>query len=282
MNATAFPEFHHEAMATTFAIVIADHPAEYARQAAAAAFRELDRLESELSRYVESSDIARANRLAYGETIRIGEDALHCLLLAADASLATHRAFDATYASERPASQSPEAPLFTLDPASHTLTSHATHLHLDLGAIGKGFALDRMAAQLTEWAITTACLQSGGSTALALAAPAGLTGWLIGIGDGPTHRLLSLHHVALSGSGIAVQGAHLIDPRTRAPSAHTTRTWALAPTAALSDALSTAFFILPDSDIATFCHAHPTIGAARAHSDTRLTAYGTLNALIAP
>lgn len=276
MNAPAVPEFHHEAMATTFAIVIADHPPEYARQAAAAAFRELDRLESELSRYVESSDIARANRLAPGETIRIGEDALHCLLLAADASLATHRAFDAAYASERSADQPAEAPLFTLDPAAHTLTSHAARLHLDLGAIGKGYALDRMAAQLAEWAVTTACLQSGGSTALALAAPAGQTGWSIGIGDGATHRTLSLSHVALSGSGIAVRGAHLIDPRTGEPSAHTTRTWALAPTAALSDALSTAFFILPDADIAAFCKAHPHVGAARAHSDTHLTTYGTL------
>ncbi len=282
MNTPAFPEFHHEAMATTFAIVIADHPAEYARQAAAAAFRELDRLESELSRYIESSDIARANRLACGETIRIGDDALHCLLLAADASLATHRAFDAAYASERSSGQPLGAPLFTLDPAAHTLTSQAARLHLDLGAIGKGYALDRMAAQLTEWAITTACLQSGGSTALALAAPTDRTGWSIGIGDGPTHRLLSLSHVALSGSGIAVQGAHLIDPRTREPSAHTARTWALAPTAALSDALSTAFFILPDTDIAAFCQAHPTIGAARSQSDIQLNAYGTLTALTTP
>lgn len=45
----SFLEFQHEAMATTFVIHIAGHPVEYARQAAAAAFRELDRLEEELS-----------------------------------------------------------------------------------------------------------------------------------------------------------------------------------------------------------------------------------------
>ncbi len=273
-------EFHHEAMATTFAIVIADHPADYARQAAAAAFRELDRLENELSRYVESSDIARANRLACGETIAIGEDALNCLLLAADASLATARAFDPAYASAPAPDQPADAPRFTLDPAAHTLTSHAARLHLDLGAIGKGYALDRMAAQLSEWAVSAACLQSGGSTALALAAPTGASGWPIGIGDGATHRLLPLTHAALSGSGIAVQGAHLIDPRTSSPSAHVTRTWALAPTAALSDALSTAFFILPDAEIAAFCATHPEIGAARARSETSLTLYGTLTAQV--
>lgn len=271
-----WPEFHHEAMATTFAIVIADHPRDYARQAAAAAFRELERLESELSRYVDSSDISRANRLARGETIVIGEDALECLLIAADASLATDRAFDPAYASERAPDQPADAPLFTLDPAALTLTSHAPRLHLDLGAIGKGYALDRMAAQLAEWAITTACLQSGGSTALALAAPSGHAGWPVGIGDGPTHRVLSLTHVALSGSGIAVQGAHLIDPRTRAPAPRTTRTWALAPSAALSDALSTAFFVFNESDLAAFCAAHPGIGAASARSPTELVLHGAL------
>jgi FAD:protein FMN transferase len=272
-----WPEFHHEAMATTFAIVIADHPRDYARQAAAAAFRELDRLESELSRYVESSDIARANRLARGETISIGEDALQCLLLAADVSLATNRAFDAAYASERAPDQPAATPLFTLDPAAHTLTSHAARLHLDLGAIGKGYALDRLAAQLSEWAVATACLQSGGSTALALAAPSGHAGWPVGIGDGPTHRTLSLARVALSGSGVAVQGAHLIDPRTAQTAARTRRTWALAPTAALSDALSTAFFILSDSEIAAFCAAHPEIGGAFTASDGALIAHGPLN-----
>ena len=271
-----WPEFHHEAMATTFAIVIADHPRDYARQAAAAAFRELDRLESELSRYVESSDIARANRLAPGETISIGEDALNVLLIAADASLATHCAFDAAYASVRFANQPPDTALFTLDPAAHTLTSHTDRLHLDLGAVGKGYALERLAAQLHEWGITAACLQSGGSTALALEPPAGHLGWPIGIGEESTHRILTLAHIALSGSGIAVQGSHLIDPRIGSACQRTTRTWALAPTAALSDALSTAFFVLSDVEIAAFCANHPEIGAATATNPSQLVMHGAL------
>ena len=145
--------FRHEAMATYFEIAIADHAAEYARQAATAAWRELDRLESELSRYVESSDIARANRLPRGETITIGDDALESLLLAAELSVVTRRAFDAAYASVRPPDALPDAPLFTLDPATHSLTSHAAKLHLDLGAIGKGYALDCLATVLGDWGI---------------------------------------------------------------------------------------------------------------------------------
>lgn len=271
-----WPTFRHEAMATHFEIVIAGQSESYARQAAAAAFRELERLEGVLSRYVESSDIGRANRLARGETIAIGDDTLECLLLAADASIATGRAFDPAYASERAPDLPADAPPFTLDPAAHTLTSQAVRLHLDLGAIGKGFALDRLAETLREWDVLAACLNSGGSTALALAPPAAATGWPVGLGEGKAHRMLPLVHGALSGSGTAVKGAHLIDPRTGEPAVRTTRAWAFAPEAATADALSTAFFVMGEAGIARFCDAHPGIGAATVSPRRGLLAYGAL------
>ncbi len=269
--------FEHEAMATTFEIFIDGHDPAYARQAAAAAFRELDRLESELSRYIESSDIARANRLASGESITIGEDALHCLLVAGEVSAATQRTFDPAYASQPSPDTAPDAPLYSLDPAAHTLTSHAARLHLDLGAVGKGYALDRLAATLREWDIASALLQSGGSTALALAAPAGQTGWSVGLGENESYRTFPLAHAALSGSGIAVKGEHLVDPRTGRPTARRQRVWALAANAAVSDALSTAFFIMTDAHISAFCSAYPETGAAIQLPNGDLACHGTLD-----
>ena len=272
-----WPEFQYEAMATTFALLIADQPAEYARQAAAAAWRELDQLESELSRYVESSDIARTNRIANGETIALGESALECLLLAAGISVATNRAFDVAYASQGIV---PGQPPYTLDPENHTLTSHCAQLHLDLGAVGKGYALDRLAALLREWQIEAACLQSGGSTALASGVPRGSAGWPVGLGEGESRRVVLLNHAALSGSGIAVKGEHLIDPRTSKAAPRMNRAWAFAPTAALSDALSTAFFVLSDPEIAEFCFANPEIGAAISGPDGALKIHGALKPLL--
>lgn len=275
--------FPHEAMATHFEVAIAGQAYDYAHQAAEAAFRELDRLETILSRYVESSDIARANRSARGATIAITHETLECLMIAADVSLATHRAFDPAYASDRPPELAADLPPFTLDPAAHTLTSQADVLHLDLGAVGKGFALDRMADILRDWGVTSACLNAGGSSVLALATPPTpeTRGWDVGLGEGRGRRVISLLAASLSGSGIAVKGSHLIDPRTGLPAVRTNRVWAYATDAAQADALSTAFFVMNEAEIAALCTAHPQVGAALAAPGEELIVHGALRALVA-
>lgn len=265
-----WPVFNHEAMATTFQIFVAGRSAVYARQAAAAAFRELDRLEGELSRYLTTSDIARVNQLKSGESLVLGEDALQCLLGAAQVSALTDRAFDPAYATPRTAGS--DEPLFALDPATHTLTSLTGRLHLDLGAVGKGYALDRMADVLAEWDIASACLQSGGSTALALAAPPDATGWAIGVAD----EVRYFTHRAVSASGLAVQGEHLIDPRSRAPAGRTRRVWSFADNAAEADALSTAFFVMSDADVTDFCRQHAGYGAVLTRPDGSAQSLGVV------
>lgn len=277
----SLPTFQHEAMATYFELVIAHPSFEYARHVATAAWREVDRLETELSRFQETSAISRANTLARGESATLTEDAFECLLVAADVSLATGRAFDPAYASLRPTGLAPDCPPFTLDPATHAITSLTDSLRLDLGAVGKGYALDRIAALLAEWEISSALLNAGGSSLLGFGAPnPDFTGWPVDIGAASGYREITLHSTSLSGSGTAVKGSHLLDPRTGAPAPRTRRTWALAGTAAQADALSTAFFVMTDADIATFCAAHPTLGAAWAAPDDSLIAHGTLRDLL--
>jgi thiamine biosynthesis lipoprotein len=268
--------FRHEAMATYFEITIAGQQESYAAQAASAAFRELDRLEGELSRYIESSDIARANRLGPGESVAIGDDAVLCLLIAAEIAEATRHAFNPAYGSEYGPKLKGTRHCFAIDPEAHRLVSRVDRLHLDLGAIGKGYALDKMAAVLGEWDVTSACLNGGGSTALALKAPEGAQGWSVGMGEGAARREIFLADRALSGSGTAVKGPHLVDPMTQQPAWRTHRVWAAAPTAAVADALSTAFFVMSDFEVEVYCAAHQDAGAALTMEEGPLLCFGVL------
>ena len=66
---------------------------------------------------------------------------------------------------------------------------------------------------------------------------------------------------ALSGSGTAIHGRHIIDPRTSRPAASPLGAWALAESAAVSDALSTAFMVLLSDDVYNFCRGRADVGA---------------------
>ena len=86
--------FSHEAMNTVFEVYAAHADAQYAAQAAQAAFALVDRLEGELSRFRPNSDISRLNHLAHGESTRVSEAALECLLIARHLYDLTDGAFD--------------------------------------------------------------------------------------------------------------------------------------------------------------------------------------------
>jgi thiamine biosynthesis lipoprotein len=138
--------------------------------------------------------------------------------------------------------------------------------------VGKGYALDRMAAVLRDWDLAAACLQSGGSTVLALDAPPAAAGWPVGAGD----RTYQLAHSAISGSGLAVHDEHIADPRSGRRANRPGRVWAFAVSAADADALSTAFFVMTDAEVAAFCRRHPAYGAILTTPDGGYARHGAL------
>jgi thiamine biosynthesis lipoprotein len=140
-----------------------------------------------------------------------------------------------------------------LNPASLSVgvTQDGGTPKIDLGGIGKGFALDRAAEIVAEWGFEDALLTAGPSTVLALGTQDGEP-WSVGVnGSG---QLLTDR--ALSASGKDVQGAHVLDPRKGQPASGHEKAWAIAPSAAVADALSTAFMVMDTQEVETVCRSH--------------------------
>ncbi len=243
---TEIHQFNHAAMATHFQARIVHPDRTYAVQAAQAAFDLLDLLETRLSRFRSNSDIARAGHLAPGETMRLSEPAFTCLEIAKRMEQATASAFCPTPAA---LVDQPALPQWDLLPNEHAIACRSGRLEFDLGAIGKGFALDRMGELLREWECPSFLLVAGGSSIVAGDPPPDTPGWSCGLGQDGSSQRIFLAHASFSGSGLAVKGAHILDPRTGRPAWRQNRAWVLADTGAESDALSTACMVLSEPEL---------------------------------
>ena len=275
--------FAHEAMATSFELFIATTNPDDARHAAHEAFRLIDRLESLLSRFDPRSDIAQLNRVRHGQSVRVAPDVFECLAIAVAVSCDTGGAFDPSigpaikcWRDDDGTQRSPtDAELaaarlrtgmarLELDRDSFSVSLRPDDttegIVLDLGAIGKGFALDRIADLFEEWDIKNALLNAGSSTVLALGSPGDQPGWSVAVGgdEGTANGIspLALSNEALSGSGIELQGGHILDPATGSPATAHCAAWAACPSATVADALSTAFMVMPTNAVRAYCAAH--------------------------
>ena len=278
--AAAVRRFAHDAMATTFEVFILGEEGDYARQAAEAAFDELGRLELELSRFIETSDVSRISGLDAGGSARVGIAAFECIELASRVHAETGGAFDVTVgaleelwgAAEGEPSEEELAGardrtgirLIETSDEHHTVGVRVAGLRLDLGGIGKGYALDRMAELLHDWSIERALVHSGESSVVAMGSPPGGDAWSLELRDPAddartigTFRLRGSR--SLSGSGRLLHGSHILDPRTGRPAEAALGAWAAAPSAALADALSTAFMVMSTAEVAEYCAEHADV-----------------------
>ncbi|MCF6193808.1 MAG: FAD:protein FMN transferase, partial [Kangiellaceae bacterium] len=255
-------------MATIFEIIIVLDDKNYAEQAAATLFTEIDRLEGELSRFQPNSDIAKINTLAIGEELRLNQDTFNSLKAANYIFNITNGIFDITagniidkWKSKEEFKTKNEKDFSTqdigmdkiiLDELNHSLNVLSNDLLIDLGGFGKGYAIDVACELLDEWEIENALIHSGGSTVRGIGKLDGFTGWPISISNpsNPSQAIaeILLQNNSLSGSGMQ-KGTHIINPKTNMSVKNCVGAWAIAESAATSDAMSTTFMIMPTDDI---------------------------------
>jgi thiamine biosynthesis lipoprotein len=190
------------AMATRFELMLYGGNASALRAAGGEALAEIRRLEAQLSPFVPSSEIAHLNARAGREPVRVTPTLLGLLRHAQKLTSETGGAFDITIGplmrcwgfrgggGRLPtAGEVAEAKgkvgmhLVQLDSKEFTVHFAREGVMLDLGAIGKGYAIERAVELLREGGVTSALLHGGTSTLYGLGKPPGAESWLVALDD---------------------------------------------------------------------------------------------------
>ena len=258
-------------------------------------------LESQLSVYREDSEISRLNATAFNAPRQVEPRLFALLQIAQEIASQTDNAFDLTtdplirlWRECREAGRVPNQAeidrrlsdvgmhFVQLDAIARTVALRRPGVSVNLGAIGKGYALDRVAEYLRCSTDETDrdgnrnldyLLHGGQSSLLAHGQHTGCQGWPVGIGN-PLFTDRRLGTIVLMNQAMATSGSniqyyrvgdrrygHILDPRTGWPVEGTLSVTAIADTAAKADALSTAFYVMGTDRIAEYCATHVDVGA---------------------
>jgi FAD:protein FMN transferase len=288
---TLLLHLRRRAMATNFEIILPfGTPA--AAQMGEEAFDLLDRLEEQMTVYRVSSEISRLNQQAFAGPVRVERRLFGLLELAAQINRETEDAYDITTGAlikawgffqgprRVPSEEQREAARrcvgmdkVTLDAERCRVRYHQPGIEINLGSIGKGYALDRMARKMRSRGCRRMLLHGGTSSVYAGGCPAEEEhGWQVAILHPWDRRRLArvwLRDRALGTSAATHQHleyngkklGHILDPRTGWPASGIASASVLAPSAAEADALSTAFYVGGLELAQRYCEAHRGIAA---------------------
>lgn len=266
------------AMGTDVELLLDAEPGERSEGALDRAEAEFERLEQMMSRFREDSELSRLNR--DGRISAASPDLVRVLKLALEAREVTGGRFDPTvhdavvaagYDRTFEAVASDAAAISGVPPARCGGDVRIKGLtielepgtRIDLGGIGKGYAVDQMAALLAEWSIRAALIHGGQSSLLAVGAPPGRDSWGLSLCD-PDDESRSLGQVhardqAVSSSGVSPTYRHVIDPRTGLPATPNDNAWAMLGSGTIADALTTAFLVMSPAEVEQYCGQHPDV-----------------------
>ncbi|MCI0703956.1 MAG: FAD:protein FMN transferase, partial [Planctomycetia bacterium] len=242
------------AMATRFEIAIPAGTHPDAVLAAEDALNLIDELEDQMTVFRDHSEVSRLNELAADGFVEVEERLFDLFARCAVWTKETGGAFDIVAGALTKAwgffKRDGRVPTpreradamgrtgfrhVVLDAEKHAVKYRVRGLEINLGAVGKGYALDRAAELLrSKWGVKSALLHAGGSSAFAIGCPpVDVRGWPIRLKH-PTESDSSLGVVYLRDAGLGTSAAtfqffeykgqklgHLLDPRTGWPASGT-------------------------------------------------------------
>jgi thiamine biosynthesis lipoprotein len=286
----------HAAMGTEFSFTLyareGDTGTDAVVQIAEEAFGAIDALEARISRWRPDSQTSYLNNRAAKEAVRVAPDIRDLIVYAEQVYEESGGAFDPTvgpliqlwgfYKGEGRLPTDDELgealskvgmDKVVVDESERTVRFKMDGIMLDFGGIGKGLALDRAAQALRDYGVTSAVLHAGTSSVVAIGAPPGEAGWTVRIRN-PYNQEEYIDEVVLRDESLSTSGSyekffeldgkkycHIFDPRTGRPVEGILSATVLAETGTMTDALSTAFFVMGEDTVRDYCGDHPEIRA---------------------
>jgi len=253
------------------------------------ALTEADRLERQLTVFNETSEVSYINRNAHLRPVHVEASLLALLLKCQELTRETNGAFDITSrplsdcwgflkrqgripeTQEIEAARSLVGPArVLLDPAARTVRFGRAGVRLNLGSIGKGYAIDCIVTRMQQ-GVRDALLSAGSSSVRAIGSGNRRSGWTVGVRN-PARQsrrlaVLKMRDCALATSGSEEQFfghngkryGHIIDPRSGQPAERVASATVVARSAAVADALATAFFVAGPELAEQYCLTHPGV-----------------------
>lgn len=284
-------------MGTVISVEVFHQDPQIARHGIETVVGEMRRIDSVMSPFSETSELARVNAHAARAPMQISRELFELIQRSLDFSRLTDGAFDITFASAgylydyREGKHPDRAQLeeitplidyhkLVLDREQSTIFYGHPGIRIDLGGIAKGYAVDRSLQLVKQLGIEHALVTAGGDSAVAgdrLDRP-----WTIGVRD-PRNKeklvaVIPLVDVAVSTSGDyeryfeedGVRYHHIIDPASGDSARELRSVTIIGADATTTDALSTSVFVLgPEAGLALI-DALPEIDAILIDRNGRL------------
>jgi thiamine biosynthesis lipoprotein len=263
-----------DAMGSTYSIAVYGEDRARMEAAVEAAFEEVRRLDRMMSNYRPASELSAINREAGAHPVKVTAEMFQLLAACKEYSQAGDGAFDITVgplmkvwgfykgtghlphrAEIRTALAKVGYRHMQLDAAAGTVSFDTPGVELDPGGIGKGYAVDKMAAILKEYGVKVGLVSASGSSIYALGAPPNEKGWKVQIRD-PKDASKNVAEVYLKDESMSTSGnyekffraegkiySHIMDPRTGYPAEGVLSVSVIAPHTLDSEAWTKPIYV---------------------------------------